>query len=327
VSRQTAIATLLLLVSCGRSSYAPPPCEVEACGGHGTCLVQADGKPLCACDPGFHNVDPLTCESDSHSTVEPNPDAASTDRGYLDRDEFDGSRDSGLDAGTADARLVDHDRADSIADAGAGDVDAAAARDGGVDATPVLDAGGADGGAVDGGAATDRLSRDVAAADSVTGPDAVVADAAVPDTSQRDGGTGFDASGWIFVAGGTYNMGCSLGDPDCLNNELPAHAVTVAPFYLQRTEVTQAQFQVVMGSNPSSFSSCGSTCPVENVTWDQARAYCLAIGGRLPSEAEWEFANRAGSTTPFSCGTLVSCITNYAWSFANSNTGGLPRTG
>jgi formylglycine-generating enzyme required for sulfatase activity len=96
--------------------------------------------------------------------------------------------------------------------------------------------------------------------------------------------------GMVYVAGGTFQMGSNSGDSD----ERPVHTVTVSSFYMDKTEVTQAEYRKVMGKNPSKFSGCDD-CPVENVSWNDANAYAQKVGKRLPTEAEWEYAARGGS--------------------------------
>lgn len=107
-------------------------------------------------------------------------------------------------------------------------------------------------------------------------------------------------------------MGCSTGGTDCLPDEKPAHAVTITTgFWLGQTPVTQAAYRRVTGSSPSHFK--GDGLPVEQVSCAQARNYCRAIGGRLPTEAEWEYAARAGST-----GARYGSLNEIAWYAGNS---------
>jgi len=86
-------------------------------------------------------------------------------------------------------------------------------------------------------------------------------------------------------------MGALPGDKEARENEQPAHEVTITRgFWMGQTPVTQAAWKRVMGSNPSHFK--GDDLPVESIMWDEARAYCEGVGGRLPTEAEWEYAAR-----------------------------------
>ena len=101
------------------------------------------------------------------------------------------------------------------------------------------------------------------------------------------------------------------------------HEVTISkPFYVGVTEVTQAQYEAVMGTNPSEFK--GATNPVEMVSWNDATEFCKKLSEktrqavRLPTEAEWEYACRAGTQTAFSFGDDPSALCDYAWWAGNS---------
>jgi formylglycine-generating enzyme required for sulfatase activity len=107
-------------------------------------------------------------------------------------------------------------------------------------------------------------------------------------------------------------MGCSPGDTECNSDEKPAHAEQIANgFWLGQTEVTQAAWKRVTDGDPSFFR--GDRLPVENVDWNQASLYCIAIGGRLPTEKEWEYAARAGTT-----GAHYGALDAIAWYSDNS---------
>jgi formylglycine-generating enzyme required for sulfatase activity len=122
---------------------------------------------------------------------------------------------------------------------------------------------------------------------------------------------------WVAVPAGSFRMGCSPGDPECSPDERPAHDVRVESFELTRTEVTQSQYEKAVGGNPSDFRGCPN-CPVDRASFDEATAFCAAVGGRLASEAEWEYAARAGAATRFSCGDDARCLADYGWFDANS---------
>lgn len=118
----------------------------------------------------------------------------------------------------------------------------------------------------------------------------------------------------VLVPAGEFMMGSPTGEEHRGREELQHRRVIRQEFYLGETEVTQAQWQRVMGSNPSQFP--GSDNPVENVSWDDLQPFLQKTGLRLPSEAEWEYACRAGTTTPFSFGaTLATSQANYIGDF------------
>lgn len=124
-------------------------------------------------------------------------------------------------------------------------------------------------------------------------------------TSGRGGPLVVDGVRLNFVAipAGTFRKGCMDGDDACRDDEKPASRVSVDAFQMSATEVTQDLWQAVMGSNPSDFEGAG--LPVEHVSWQDAQAFVERLNGRgdgfryrLPTEAEWEYAARAGETAP-----------------------------
>ena len=127
-----------------------------------------------------------------------------------------------------------------------------------------------------------------------------------------------------LLPAGTFMMGSNFGQA----HEQPVHKVTLSQnFYIGVHEVTQEQYEKVMGVNPSKFK--GASNPVEQVTWTEAVEFCRKLSDlpserdagrmyRLPTEAEWEYACRAGTTTTFSFGSDESDLGDYAWVAENS---------
>jgi formylglycine-generating enzyme required for sulfatase activity len=129
---------------------------------------------------------------------------------------------------------------------------------------------------------------------------------------------------FIGIPAGSFTMGCDLASEVasgvlCDNDEYPAHQVTISQsFCLGKYEVTQAQWEAVMGSNPS--LSKGRSKPVEMVSWDDVQVFIERLnakegtnGYRLPTEAEWEYAARAGTTSTWSFGDDATSLGRYAW--------------
>jgi len=141
---------------------------------------------------------------------------------------------------------------------------------------------------------------------------------------------------WIPIRGGEFLMGSKPDDPSADNDEKPQHAVRVQAFTLGKVPVTQAQYRLVSGKNPSHFTG-DERRPVESVSWFDAVDFCNRLsalagrtaayraadkvvepiadsdGFRLPTEAEWEYACRAGTTTSYFFGDDAKALGEYAW--------------
>lgn len=136
----------------------------------------------------------------------------------------------------------------------------------------------------------------------------------------------------VAIPGGTFFMGSPENEEGYHSSQSPQHEVTVPPFFMGKYPVTQQQWRVVaalpkvnidLKSDPSYFKGDGSTSltnnlPVERVSWNDAQEFCARLSRmanktyRLPSEAEWEYACRGGTTTPFYCGETISTdLANY----------------
>jgi formylglycine-generating enzyme required for sulfatase activity len=120
----------------------------------------------------------------------------------------------------------------------------------------------------------------------------------------------------VEIPGGTFIMGSPANEAERYSDESPQYQVTVPSFCIGKYELTQAQYQAIMGTNPAYFK--GDNRPVEQVSWFDAVAFCEKLSQktgkkyRLPSEAEWEYACRAGTTTPFYFGeSITPDLVNY----------------
>jgi formylglycine-generating enzyme required for sulfatase activity len=127
----------------------------------------------------------------------------------------------------------------------------------------------------------------------------------------------------IQLPAGQFMMGASPNDSDASDGEKPQHLVKLKAFAMGKYPITQAQYEAVMGENPSWFEGNPNN-PVEGLSWNEAQAFCKKLSRvtgkqyRLPSEAEWEYACRAGTTTRYYFGDNANQLGDYAWFCDNS---------
>ncbi len=123
---------------------------------------------------------------------------------------------------------------------------------------------------------------------------------------------------FVWIPKGCFQMGSNSGNSD----EKPVHKICVDGFWIGKYEVTQAQWEVIVGNNPSNFKVCGGNCPVESVSWDDVQSFIQTLNSkvkqtfRLPKEAEWEYAARSGGKNELYSGGKE--INNLAWHYKNS---------
>lgn len=142
---------------------------------------------------------------------------------------------------------------------------------------------------------------------------------------------------FVLLPNGSFLMGSPKSEKGRQWNEKRHRVVISKSFYMGETEVTQGQWEKLVGFNPSSFSDLGKNYPVDTISWNEAMEFIRVLNGwegtrkyRLPTEAEWEYACRAGSTsafakgriTTFSCNEPEPAILNMAWYCYNSGLAG-----
>ena len=128
---------------------------------------------------------------------------------------------------------------------------------------------------------------------------------------------------FVLIPAGKFMMG---SPPSSESYGIKYHQVSInSPFYIQTTEVTQGQWKKIMGNNPSHFNNCGDNCPVETVSWNVVQEFISKLNSiegtdkyRLPSEAQWEYAARAGTTTNYYTGDSTEDLSKAGWFFNNS---------
>ncbi|MBF0194190.1 MAG: formylglycine-generating enzyme family protein [Magnetococcales bacterium] len=135
---------------------------------------------------------------------------------------------------------------------------------------------------------------------------------------------------FVQIPAGDFVKGCrgnldSNSNTYCIVDEKPVEKIKMPKsFYMSATEITQGQWQKIMRNNPSVFSKCGPDCPVENVTWEEVQTFISKLNAsgkahyRLPTNSEWEYAARAGTTTAWSHGDNNEKLDDYAWSVHNA---------
>lgn len=129
---------------------------------------------------------------------------------------------------------------------------------------------------------------------------------------------------FVWIPPGEFMMG-SPENEEGKDDETRHHVILKKAFWLGKYEVTQGQWQEIMGTNPSRFDACGKDCPVDQVSWEDVQNFIQKLNQRdpvnsyrLPTEAEWEYAARAGSDMAYCFGNDEGTLAEYAWYVDNS---------
>jgi formylglycine-generating enzyme required for sulfatase activity len=123
-----------------------------------------------------------------------------------------------------------------------------------------------------------------------------------------------DGQTYVWIPAGKFTMGCSESDSECSDDEKPTHPVSIEKgFWLGQTEVTLAAYRKYAEQHRVTAPSGDDDTPATGVSWAEAKKYCATVGGRLPSEAEWEYAARGGNPQAY-----YDVVPEIAWYAANS---------